>query len=171
MDTSDLLSLATHMAWADATVWRSTLSSPAACDDAKLRTTFHHIHLVQHLFAQSWRGEPMAPRRLSEFAALSDLSSWGRAAHQRVLDFLMEAPASVWSREFREPWTDQFESRTHAPAARHTLGDSVMQVMMHTAHHRGQVCGRLRDLGVEPPTVDFVAWLWAGRPVPTGAPV
>lgn len=164
MDTSDLLSLATHMAWADAAVWRPTLAHPSAAGDGKLRATLHHTHLVQHLFAQAWRGEGLATREASEFSTLVDLAAWGRDAHQRVLNFLMEAAAAVWAREFREPWTCHFEDRLQAPAAVHTLGESVVRVVMHTAHHRGQACTRLRELGVEPPTVDFIVWLWSGRP-------
>lgn len=164
MDTSDFLALGTHMTWADVSVAKATLAATAARADDRLRQTLHHIHQVQHVFVQAWRGEPMSLRALSEFPDTSDLLTWGRQAHGRVLDFLMEAPAGLWIREFREPWTSQFESRMHAPAAPHTLGESVMQVMMHTAHHRGQACTRLRELGVEPPTVDFIVWLWGGRP-------
>ncbi len=164
MDTADLLSLATHMTWADASVWTSALAATAARADARLRTTLHHVHQVQHVFVQAWRGEPLSLHEPSEFQDASDLAAWGRQAHGRVLDFLMEAPAAVWSREFREPWTSRFEERMHVPAVAHTLGESVVQVLMHTAHHRGQACTRLRELGVEPPTVDFIVWLWAGRP-------
>lgn len=164
MDTSDLLSLASHMAWADAAVWKSTLASPPAAGDRKLRTILHHTHLAQHLFAQAWRGQSIAVREASAFAAAADLAAWGRDAHRRVLDFLMEAATAVWSREFREPWASHFEDRMQTPAAVHTLGESVLQVIMHTAHHRGQACARLRELGVEAPTVDIIVWLWSGRP-------
>ncbi len=37
---------------------------------------------------------------------------------------------------------------------------------MHSTHHRGQVAARLRELGGEPPLVDFIAWLWWKRPEP-----
>jgi uncharacterized damage-inducible protein DinB len=39
--------------------------------------------------------------------------------------------------------------------------------VLHTQHHRGQVCTRLREVGGEPPTVDFIVWLWENRPDPT----
>lgn len=72
---------------------------------------------------------------------------------------------------FREPWTDQFEARWRSgQAAPHTLAESIAQVALHTAHHRGQVCSRLRMLGVEPPTVDFIVWLWGGRPAAAWPP-
>jgi uncharacterized damage-inducible protein DinB len=37
---------------------------------------------------------------------------------------------------------------------------------MHTVYHRGQVNARVRALGGEPPLVDYIAWLWLGRPAP-----
>jgi len=43
----------------------------------------------------------------------------------------------------------------------------VLQVFLHTQHHRGQVCMRMREVGVVPPTIDFILWLWAGRPSET----
>jgi len=32
--------------------------------------------------------------------------------------------------------------------------------------HRGQVAARLREIGGEPPLVDFIAWVRLGRPEP-----
>ena len=57
-----------------------------------------------------------------------------------------------------------FEQQSKQTAGVHTLGESMLQVFLHTQHHRGQVCMRLRELGVVPPTVDFILWLWSGRP-------
>ena len=39
----------------------------------------------------------------------------------------------------------------------------------HSTYHRGQVNARLREIGAEPPLVDYIAWLWFDRPAPTGA--
>ena len=47
-----------------------------------------------------------------------------------------------------------------------TVGETTLQVPMHTVYHRGQVNARVRALGGEPPLVDYIAWLWLGRPAP-----
>jgi uncharacterized damage-inducible protein DinB len=47
-----------------------------------------------------------------------------------------------------------------------TLGESVFQVITHTAYHRGQISTRIREIGGEPPLIDFLYWVWAGRPAP-----
>jgi uncharacterized damage-inducible protein DinB len=166
MDVRDLLELSAHMAWADATIWTSALRAPDASGDERLRAVFHHVHLVQHLFVDGWEGRPPSVRQAAEFVDATSLASWGRDAHRRIDAFLTRAPPPDLTREFREPWTEHFEARVQRKAAPHTLGESILQVFLHSIHHRGQICRRLREVKVEPPTIDFIVWLWAGRPAP-----
>lgn len=166
------LNLARHMAWADATVWAAILASPTARTDAAIRRTLHHIHLVQHIFLQAWTQQPVVIRPDTEFGSAESLAAYGRAAHDGVPPFVAGVSADALAAEFREPWTGQFEAHWgRGPAAVHTLAESLLQVPLHTAHHRGQVCSRLRDLGSEPPTVDFIVWVWGGRPDATWPPL
>ena len=48
------------------------------------------------------------------------------------------------------------------------MGETVLQVWAHTAHHRGQLALQIRDLGGEPPLVDYVVWIWTGAPSRSG---
>jgi uncharacterized damage-inducible protein DinB len=152
------------MAWADASVWRSVLAVPRAASDARIDHTLHHMHLVQHIFLQTWTGAAFSLRERSDFATTGDLAAWGRAAHRGMLTFLQHARPEDLDRDFRIPWAVHFEQQSKRSAAAHTLGESVLQVVLHTQHHRGQVATRLREVGGEPPTVDFIVWLWEGRP-------
>ena len=34
----------------------------------------------------------------------------------------------------------------------------------HSTYHRGQINTRFRELGGEPAMVDFIAWVWLGKP-------
>ena len=45
-----------------------------------------------------------------------------------------------------------------------TVGETGLQVALHSTYHRGQVTARLREVGGEPPLVDYIAWVWLGRP-------
>jgi uncharacterized damage-inducible protein DinB len=45
-----------------------------------------------------------------------------------------------------------------------SVADGIVQVAMHTQHHRGQLMTRLKDFGGEPANVDYVIWLWKGKP-------
>jgi len=159
-----LSELARYMNWADATVWKAVLSTAASAGDETLGNTLHHIHLVQHIFLQSWTGSPFKVSERSEFPTLEALRDWGRQAHDGVQRYLSSAQAAELGEPYRVPWAAHFEQRSGTPAGVHTLGESVLQVLLHTQHHRGQVCSRLRELGGEPPTVDLIVWYWAGRP-------
>ena len=163
---SDLIQLIRHMTWADAEVWKAVFAAPQAEADGKLGDTLHHIHLVQHIFLQSWTSAPFSVRQRAEFTTLRDLHAWGQDAHQRARAFVEGAAPEALEQPWRMPWAAHFEERAKQPACVHTLGESALQVVLHTQHHRGQVCTRLREIGGEPPTVDFIVWLWAGRPAP-----
>lgn len=51
-----------------------------------------------------------------------------------------------------------------------TLAETMLQVASHSTYHRGQVNARLRELGGEPPLVNYIAWIWFGRPEPEWSP-
>jgi uncharacterized damage-inducible protein DinB len=42
--------------------------------------------------------------------------------------------------------------------------EAMLQVVMHSGYHHGQVNARLRELGAEPPLTDYIVWLWFDRP-------
>ena len=156
--------LARYMAWADATVWNAVLATTQAASDSRIAETLHHIHLVQHIFLQAWRGSAFAVRERTEFSSLDEIAAWGQEAHRGVQAFADSVSAEEMERALRMPWAAHYEQRTGQTAGAHTLGESMLQVFLHTQHHRGQVCTRLREIGGVPPTVDFIVWLWAGRP-------
>ena len=161
--------LARHMAWADATVWSSVLTAPAAANDVKIADTLHHIHLVQQIFVQAWTHATFAVRERSEFATLDDIAIFGLEGRRAVLAFAERVTAEELDREVRMPWAAFFEQQSKQSAGVHTLGESMLQVFLHTQHHRGQICMRLREIDVVPPTIDFILWLWAGRPLEDAA--
>jgi len=63
------------------------------------------------------------------------------------------------------PWAEQVVER-YGSVGPATLGETVLQVVLRSTHHRGQLAARIRELGGEPPVTDFVAWLWMTRPTP-----
>lgn len=52
------------------------------------------------------------------------------------------------------------------PACRLPVGEALLQVALHSHGHRAQNALRLRALGGEAPTTDFIVWVWKGRPAP-----
>ena len=157
------------MEWADAEVWAAVLASEGGRTDAKLRGLLHHLHVVQRAFLRTWRGEPRdAP--YPSFDDARSLMRWGRGyyteafAHLAALsDDEMVAPLPV-------PWSTMVAQRLGRAPEMTTVGETALQVALHSQYHRGQINTRLRDVGGEPPLVDYIAWVWLGRPDPAWPP-
>lgn len=156
--------LVEHLQWADAEIWRAVLTQSEGAVDPKVHFWLHHIHTVQHAFLSVWRGEDLDLPEESDFSDALALARWGREAHAGLRDYLFGADEATLNRELEFPWSEQLEEKWGKTLAPVTLAQTAVQVAMHSTHHRGQVAARLRELGGEPPQMDFLAWLWWGRP-------
>ena len=155
------------MEWADAKTWRAARSIDAANRDERLRWLFHHVHLVQLIYLQAWRGDRFELTELKSYDDLIAIERWARPYYERLTAFAaslndarLQAPA-----EFPPEWLamidEYFPSRPPV-----TLADTAWQVFSHTTYHRGQIATRIRELGGEPPGIDYISWAWMGRPAP-----
>jgi uncharacterized damage-inducible protein DinB len=161
VDLADCRALLGHAEWADALVWASITA--AGLEDDELRAKLHHLHMVQWAYLHVWRAEPVKPRELGLFPTLAAVRAWAREYYREVPFYLASVRAGEVGREVRFPWSERLVRRFgQAEPAR--WAESVLQVALHSSHHRGQVARRLRELGVEPPLGDFIAWIWTGRP-------
>lgn len=156
-----ILDLYKHMHWADATMWQSVLGTTKVVNDSRLRHLLHHIHLVQHAFLRIWLHEPLQFPEESAFDGLSAVARWGFEYHQQVQSYLNSISKADMEKIVEIPWAKQFADKK--PGAT-TQAQTMSHLAMHTAHHRGQVMARLRDLDGEPPLVDFIAWCWLEKP-------
>lgn len=165
MQDHELHTLITHMEWADALIWRTVASSPGCRQDHRLLELLHHLHTVQWVYLQIWRGEAPAARELKEFADLAALAAWVRPYYPEARAFLQGLSRDELSRECRMPWADQVAKR-FGSAGSATVAETVLQVVLHSGYHRGQIASRIRELGSDPPLTDFIAWAWQERPAP-----
>jgi len=161
MDLADCKALLGHAEWADALIWKATLDS--GHEDAELHAKLHHLHLVQWAYLHIWRAEQVKPRELSTFPRLAAIGEWAREYYLELPSYLGTMSELDLTREVRFPWADRLVQRfgKTQPA---TWAQSVLQVAMHSSYHRGQVARRLRELAVESPLSDFIAWIWMDRP-------
>ena len=163
MDLKDLNDLYFHMEWADASVWRAVFASDAARADPKLRELLYHIHMVQRAFLRVWQGET----RFTPLPAFDDLESlidWGRRYYPELLRQFELWTEDDLSKPLNMPWASSLTKPLGREPEETTLAETAKQVALHSLYHRGQVNARLRELGGEPPLVDYIAWLWLGRP-------
>lgn len=155
--------LYTHMAWADARIWTAALASPAVVADKDVRDRLMHIHMTQKAFLQVWTAQPLDRFQELTFPTLPALYAWVRPYYPDVEAFLAALPSARLGEPRPVPWAKYFVA-AGGGAASTTLGETLFQVTSHSTYHRGQVNSRLRALGALPPLVDYVAWLWLGRP-------
>jgi len=160
------LDLYNHMEWADASTWSAVLASAPAVADTVTRERLHHIHLVQRAFLSIWRDEAV-DRHGGEGLTPRDLATWAQGYYALARAHIATAPESAFDRPVHVPWTKLVAERLGFEPAPTTLAETIVQVYAHTGHHRGQVIGRLRELGTVPPLVDYIAWLWQRRPTAT----
>lgn len=153
-----------HQEWADALVWGAALSSEAASADSVIREKLHHIHTVQRAFLQIWREEPIAIPPPHDFPGTAAIAAWGRETQREIAAFLRTVDEERLSHAVSIPWAGRITEMIGKPPAAAYLRDTLVQVPMHSAHHRGQVCTRLSAVGATAPLVDYVAWIWMGRP-------
>ncbi|MGE5457533.1 MAG: DinB family protein [Methanococcaceae archaeon] len=153
-----------HMSWADAKVWDTVLGNNQAAGEKKIKELLYHLHLVQRAFFRIWKNEPANVPQESSFKNLYELANWGYEYHKRLSQFLTEIPSLDQDLIIEIPWTKRAEAFMGRKAEPVTLGETMLQAIMHSTYHRGQINIKLREIGGEPVPVDFIMWLYLGKP-------
>jgi uncharacterized damage-inducible protein DinB len=165
MDGKEFRELLTHMEWADAQTWKAVNATPGAQSDDRLKYLLHHVHLVHAVYLQAWRGDPFQVTELSAYPDLDSVHTWARPFYPSVMAFATTVDETSLGRPIEFPWAGLIAER-YGKIEPATLSESAWQVLSHTSYHRGQVAIRVRELGGEPPLVDFLVWVWSGKPNP-----
>jgi uncharacterized damage-inducible protein DinB len=153
-----------HMEWADATVWRAVRACPEAADDKVLHDRLFHIHATQHAFLKAWRHEEFVYSGPDACPGLDAVLAFAREFYAVAPAYVASLAPDAVDRELVLPWSSFFAKRAGFDAHPSTLGETLLQLPSHSTYHRGQVNIRLRERGATPPLVDFIAWVWAGKP-------
>ena len=152
-----------HMEWADAAIWDCILSNEIAAADTGIRERLHHIHLVQRAFFSIWHGQRPEFTELSAFEDGSALARWGREHHKRLERFIADLSEDRFDEIVNLPWAERLAAE-YGTVHDSTFAETLVQVPSHSTNHRGQVLTKLREIGAKPPTLDFIAWVWRGKP-------
>ena len=121
-----------------------------------LRDTLTHLLAVEWLWLERWRGR--SPRTLigpEEFPALDALSRRWQSVEREMREYVAGLTEEVLER----PLTFV---NTRGKTWTYPLGLMVQHLLHHQSYHRGQVTALFRQLGVEPPKVDFLDGCDAG---------
>ena len=153
-----------HMQWADAEIWRAL--TPVALADKKLMKIVLHLHVVQRAFYLMWTRQEMNFDNLYEKRDPAVLREWARTYYPDAETFVARLDPGTLHEIVVMPWLQQFAEQLGRPLQAPTLADTIVQLPAHSTYHRGQINARFRELGGEPPLVDYIAWVWFGRPEP-----
>jgi uncharacterized damage-inducible protein DinB len=122
-----------------------------------VRDTLAHLVAVEWLWLERWRGRSpqslLPPEEFSTLAAVAE--RWGRVEAQ-MRDYL----ASLTEEALERPVT-YINSRGEAWT--YALWRMMIHLLNHQSYHRGQVATLLRQLGIQPPGVDFLVAYDMGR--------
>lgn len=151
-----LRDLTNHAEWANAMFFHAWEKSPAR-DHEELRQRMDHIVLVLRAFRLMLDSEPPPSRSDGPPPTFSDLKDQAKRAHAALRQFATGLDVDALSRTIQIPFFPD-------PPCIITIAQALVQVAMHTQHHRGQCMTRLKDFGGEPVNVDWIIWLWQQKP-------
>jgi uncharacterized damage-inducible protein DinB len=159
-----LKELMDHMNWADAKIWTTVLSIPEAEDDEELIKILHHYQLSKYAFYYTRSGLPQEFPEIDTFNTLRDMAQWAAEYPKLIQTYIAGLKEADLSRIIKTPSYDRLEKILGQKPLDANLAETILQVAVHCSHHRGQVNSRIRELKSEPPLVDFIAWVWLGKP-------
>jgi uncharacterized damage-inducible protein DinB len=154
-----------HMAWADAVVFSAILGKPQVEQDEPILQRLRHLHLTQKVFLDVCQDKAINPQE-TDTLGVAELAEFTQAVHQALQQFLDSLAPDDLNRVVALPWARLVSQNLGFEIAQPTLGQTLLQVTAHSSYHRGQVNARLRELGLEPPMTDFLAWVWVRKPAP-----
>jgi uncharacterized damage-inducible protein DinB len=150
-----------HQAYADAAMLSAIRRHEAAARDESLRSLLHHTLLAHRFWLHLSQGLPFVPDEESKVPdSLDVIAARYRDTYTRDRRWLEEIAESDLDRVLESPY---FEGR------RYTVRDGLIQICLHSQGHRSQCASKLRALGGEPPTLDYVLWIKDDRPAPAWA--
>lgn len=151
-----LRDLMAHAEWANAVFFHAWGKSPAR-DHEEMRKRVGHIVGVQHGFLSILKGEAPGMPPSGPPPSFDDLKTRAEKVHAGLRELAAALKPEDLSRQVRVPWFPE-------PPCVISVAEALVQVAMHTQHHRGQCMTRLKDLGGEPANVDWIIWLWKQKP-------
>jgi uncharacterized damage-inducible protein DinB len=167
MDSLTLLAdMFRHMAWADAMVLSTITGKPEAGSDVFILAKLRHLHMVQKVFLDVLNNVPFDPKVADDLDA-DALAVFAREVHAGLMRCLESLSQERLDRVIELPWSAIASEKPGFRVADHSVADALVQVPEHSAYHRGQVCTRLRELGIDPPMTDYIAWIWRHKPEPS----
>lgn len=154
-----VLDLFAHMEWADAEHWKALLGNHEARHDPELKTRLFHMHGAQRVWLGRWQGLQLPWPQEVDIPSLDELRHFAAACHAAQRAYLQSMSDAHLERKL-------VFTTLQGEEVRQKLGDTLLQLPMHSQYHRGQNALRLKALGAKVPGTDYALWTRSGRPEP-----
>lgn len=160
MELKTLSEFLKYSEWANGELLRASRSlSDAQLDQpfdmgmGCLRRTLIHIHAGEHVWLQRWQGHTETPWPNEHVKTpVADIAAQFAKTYEERATFL----AKISDRDLPNPITYR-DSKGSLFAA--TLGDMIMQGVLHSAHHRAQAVNMLRRAAGAAVELDYMMWV------------
>ncbi|HEX7897971.1 MAG TPA: DinB family protein [Planctomycetota bacterium] len=122
-----------------------------------IRNTAVHLVSAQAVSLSRWLGRPVTmwkPEEVPTSAALR--ARWEEVVRDRGA-FLADQTDATLAQDVRYTTAD---GKSYATP----LGEFFLHMANHSTYHRGQLSAFLRNVGVKPPSTDFIVWIRSGKP-------
>src|SRR5262249_41351933 len=151
---SHLRDLLAHAEWANAVFFHTWGKGPAR-DHEELRRRVGHVIGVQEGFLAVLLEQSVGRPPEGAPPSFDELLARAKSSHNGLRTFTESLESAGLTKKIRIPWFPE-------PPCAISVAEALVQVAMHTQHHRGQLMTRLKDFGGEPKNVDWIIWLWKG---------
>ncbi len=146
-----------HKAYANASLLKAIREHAAAAEDPELRTLLHHTIVADRHWLWLILELPFVLEEETKIPeTLAAITALYRETYARENAWLAQADETALDRILRTPFLPNFTC---------TAAQALLQLCLHSQGHRSQCASRLRSLGGNPPTLDFILWL-KERPAP-----
>ena len=146
-----------HNGYANASLLGVIRQQQAAAQDAGLLKLLHHIHIANRHWFLLIVNESFVVEEESRLPdSLETIAGQFKAICDREILWVSQIAETDLARRLESPFL---------PGLNVLVAEAMIQVCLHSAAHRAQCAIKLRELGGEPPMIDFILWL-KDRPSP-----
>ena len=101
---------------------------------------------------------------MESFKDIESIAKWGFEYQNKLDDFFSLPQTYIKDKIVQIPWSVFLERKFGKKVNPATMEETILQITSHSTYHRGQINTHFRELGGEPASVDFIIWVWLGKP-------
>jgi uncharacterized damage-inducible protein DinB len=155
---NQLRDLIHYQEWADSQFFSQWYQTNDAHNQEELRRRAGHIVMVQKLFLDLLENqEAVFPDKNAPLPEINYLRDRSKQIHERWKNALSSLPENRLQDLIKVPFFGN-------PDFAIRLEEAIIQVLLHTQHHRGQNMELLHRIGSKTPIVDWILWILKGKP-------